>query len=165
LRHLSNTAFLNDFDTATASLCDKPAALLKYNPAILFLNSTILRLSYLGISLAETIRTLMSRDMKEGYEDSPKSDEKIILGILHYCVEYPDAKDTPDGILKWWRSKDQSEWRREDVQKALDFLTSKGWLTKRKTIPSKEIYGINKDRLQEIESFLLQSAGENAKRC
>jgi hypothetical protein len=102
----------------------------------------------------------MSRDVKEenllSGKDSPGSDEKVIRGILHYCVECPDAKDTPDGILKWWRAKDQSEWRKEDVQKALDFLTSKGWLTKRGKIPSKEFYGINKDRLQEIRRFLQQ---------
>jgi len=90
-------------------------------------------------------------------KDQSGSGDEVIQGILQYLVEHPDAKDTPEGILKWWRLEGKSEWRREDVQNALDFLTSKGWLTKRKAIPSKEIYGINKDRLQEIKSFLLQS--------
>jgi hypothetical protein len=66
-------------------------------------------------------------------KDSPGNDEKVIRGILQYCVEHPCAKDTPEGILQWWRLKDISEWGEEDVQKALDFLTSKGWLTERKT--------------------------------
>jgi hypothetical protein len=69
-------------------------------------------------------------------------------------VEHPDAKDTLEGIHKWWLSEGQSNWRRDKVQKALDVLTSKGWLTKRGTIPSKQIYGINSDRLEEIKSFL-----------
>jgi len=66
-------------------------------------------------------------------KDSPGNDEKVIRGILQYLVEHPDANDTCEGILKWWRPKDISEWGKEDVQKALDFLTSKGWLTERKT--------------------------------
>jgi hypothetical protein len=89
-------------------------------------------------------------------KDRSKADEQVMRRILNYCVEHPYAKDTPEGILKWWGLTGQSEWRKEDVQQALDFLTSKGWLTVRKTIPSKEIYGINKDRLSEIRSFLQQ---------
>jgi hypothetical protein len=66
-----------------------------------------------------------------------------------------------EGILKWW-SPDGHVWGRGEVQDALDLLTSKGWLTKRGTVPSKEIYGINKDRLQEIRSFLLQPGGSSS---
>jgi hypothetical protein len=72
-------------------------------------------------------------------------------------VEHPDAKDTLEGIYKWWLlPKGYSERGKDEVQKALDLLTSKGWLTKRGTVPSREFYGINRDRLQEIRSFLQQ---------
>jgi hypothetical protein len=90
-------------------------------------------------------------------KDSPGSDEKVIRGILQYCVEHPYAKDTPEGILKWWRPRDKSEWRKEDVQKALDFLTSKGWLTVRNTSPPEKIYGFNKKFMEEIRKFLNES--------
>jgi hypothetical protein len=87
-------------------------------------------------------------------KDHPEINERVIRGILQYLVEHPDAKDTIEGIYKWWLSKGRSQWGRDEVRKALDWLTSKGWLTKRGSIPSKEIYGINKDRLQEIKTFL-----------
>ena len=90
-------------------------------------------------------------------KDSPGSDEKVIRGILQYCVEHPYAKDTPEGILKWWRLIDKSEWRKEDVQKALDALTAKGWLTKRNTSPPEKIYGFNKKFMEEIRKFLNES--------
>ena len=89
-------------------------------------------------------------------EAQPKSDTRVSREILRYLVEHPDAKDTIEGILKWWLP-DGHRWGSVDVQKALDLLTSKGWLTKRETIPSKEIYGINRNRLADIERFLLQS--------
>ncbi len=90
-------------------------------------------------------------------KDSPGSDEKVIRGILQYCVEYPDAKDTPEGILKWWGPKGKSEWRTEDVHKALDALTAKGWLTKRNTSLPEKVYGFNKKFTEEIRKFLNES--------
>jgi hypothetical protein len=93
------------------------------------------------------------------YQDQPG--EQVIRGILQYLVEHPDAKDTPEGIYKWWLPEGHSKQGRDEVQKALDLLTSKGWLTKRGTIPSKEIYGINRDRLPEIKRFLQQSGASS----
>jgi hypothetical protein len=93
------------------------------------------------------------------YQDKPG--EQVIREILQYLIKNPDAKDTLEGIYKWWMPKGHSKQGRDEVQKAVDLLTSKGWLTKRATIPSKEIYGINRERLWEIESFL-QHAGTNS---
>ncbi|MFQ6029013.1 MAG: hypothetical protein ACE5Q6_16150 [Dehalococcoidia bacterium] len=80
-----------------------------------------------------------------------------IREVLHYLIEHRDAKDTLDGILKWWLPERQSNWRMDKVQKALDVLVLKGWLTERKVRSSKKIYGLNKDRLEEIKNFLRQS--------
>jgi hypothetical protein len=88
-------------------------------------------------------------------KDRSESDEQLIRGILQYVVDHPDAKDTLEGIYKWWLPDSYRSGKLE-ILTALNVLASKGWLTKRGTIPSKEIYGINRDRLQEIKSFLLQ---------
>jgi len=94
------------------------------------------------------------------YKDQPGAEGQVIRGILQHLIENPDAKDTMEGILKWWLPDGHRQGRGE-VQKALDMLTSKGWLTSREPIPSKEFYGINKDRLQEIRSFLQQSGASS----
>jgi hypothetical protein len=60
-------------------------------------------------------------------------------------------------ILKWWRLEGKSEWRKEDVHKALDALTAKGWLTKRNTSPPEKIYGFNEKFMEEIRKFLNES--------
>jgi hypothetical protein len=79
---------------------------------------------------------------------------ELVREILGYLVEHPDAKDVPEGILKWWLPKGRAEWGKEDVQKALESLTSRGWLIERGAAPSKKIYAINKDQLEEIRDFL-----------
>jgi hypothetical protein len=87
---------------------------------------------------------------------SARSAQKASRGILDYLVRHPDAKDTIDGILKWWLP--ENEWDEEEVQEALDNLTSKGWLTKRQTTASQTVYGMNKDQRKEIDDFLDHSA-------
>ena len=85
-------------------------------------------------------------------KDQPGVDGQIIRGILRHLIENPDAKDTIEGILKWWLA-DGHLWKRGEVQEALDFMALKGWLTKRKTAPTKEVYGINRDRSGEIKKL------------
>ena len=74
--------------------------------------------------------------------------------IIQYCIEHPDAKDTCEGIQKWWLPKEQMNCGIDEVQHALNLLISRGWLRKRGRISSREIYGINKDCIPEIRSFL-----------
>ncbi len=87
-------------------------------------------------------------------KESFRARQKLIEEILHYLTEHPDAKDTLEGILKWWTPKSQAEIDGKAIQEVLDFLVSKGWLTKREIFPSPKIYGLNKNRLKEIKAFL-----------
>jgi hypothetical protein len=80
--------------------------------------------------------------------------DQVIREILEYLSEHPEAKDTVRGVLRWWFPKGGVGWGEEEVQKALDHLVSRGWLTERETTRSQKIYGMNRDRLEEIKRFL-----------
>jgi hypothetical protein len=86
----------------------------------------------------------------------------VIRYILQYFIDHPDAKDTIQGILHWWLSGDIAAWEEEAVQEALDALVARGWVTRRQTSPSQQLYGVNKARLEEITVFLreLESGSE-----
>ena len=79
----------------------------------------------------------------------------VIREILLYLVEHPDAKDTIDGICDCWLPQDMDKAGRQTVREAIDVLVRRGWLTERKAA-SEIIYGLNKDRLEEIQQFLRQ---------
>ena len=68
--------------------------------------------------------------------------------------EHPDAKDTGEGIAKWWLAGTDAESKKKQVQNALDCLTARGWLTKRETSRREKIYGLNRNLLPEIRGFL-----------
>lgn len=84
----------------------------------------------------------------------------VIRHILHYLTVHPDAKDTVQGILRWWLPKDEGAWSKEEVQEALDILVARGWVTQRRTIPSRTLYGLNKKQLEEIKAFFREHASE-----
>jgi hypothetical protein len=83
--------------------------------------------------------------------------EQVVREILHYLIEHPGAKDTLDGISKWWRLKGKSEWRKEEIQQALDSLVLKGWVTVREVSPPQKIYGFNKKYIKAVRAYLVKS--------
>ena len=83
---------------------------------------------------------------------SPGGRQAVIRDILHYLLEHPDAKDTRDGILRWWIPQRASEPDMSVVQDALDALVSKEWMSRRETVPDRVIYSMNKDHLEDIRT-------------
>jgi hypothetical protein len=95
-----------------------------------------------------------------GAEGSRSACSSLIRRILLYVVENPDAKDTLDGIDEVWLSHKDAHHGKSKVRDALEFLAeTKHWLSKNKAGASVTLYGLNKDRLSEIKTFLKQ-AGE-----
>jgi hypothetical protein len=84
----------------------------------------------------------------------------VIRHVLHYLIDHPDAKDTIQGIIRWWLPGGIMTWEEAAVQEALDLLVARGWVTQRPTTPSRTIYGLNKAKLEEIERFLREPEGD-----
>ena len=78
----------------------------------------------------------------------------VLLGIVRYIVEHPDAKDTIDGIVAWWRPPAAAGWSPRDVRAALDFLSARSWVTVRAVGEDVRLYGASTGRLKEIIAFL-----------
>jgi hypothetical protein len=84
----------------------------------------------------------------------------VVRPILQYLVDHPDAKDTIQGIVRWWLPEGIVAWEEEVVQDALDGLVARGWLTQRQTATSQHLYGVNKEKLEEIKVFLRECESE-----
>ena len=78
----------------------------------------------------------------------------VIQAVLRYFVEHPDAKDTTEGIRKWWLPVQYRERQQEELEQTLNFLASRNWITVRVTSQQKTIYGLNKNSLEQIKSYL-----------
>ena len=95
--------------------------------------------------------------------ESSDSQQRLIRQILIYLVNHPEAKDTIEGIIKWWVKEwwDSQSIKKELVHEALNSLVSLGMLSTRETSPTQKIYGLNKEKLREIESFIGESIDQD----
>lgn len=107
----------------------------------------------------------------------------VVKRILAYLLENPDAGGTVESIVEWWLTQNEVDWRVKEVQGTLRMLVSEGWICER-SIPwqvdaegpgfylrecnlkdqgkeKRSIYKVNKQKLQEIESFLKSGMGKD----
>ena len=80
--------------------------------------------------------------------------DELTRGILRYLVAHPRAKDTIDGIEKWWLPKSTSPEKKRRIEETLNWLAVKGWLIARSSPQSETIYSLNENSLDEIRAFL-----------
>jgi hypothetical protein len=88
---------------------------------------------------------------ENNYIDSHRA---VAMQILQYLIEHPEAKDTVEGIIDWWLPGGSIIWEIRNVQEALDFFVSRGWVVEREITPSTRIYGVNSDQLEELKLVL-----------
>lgn len=74
--------------------------------------------------------------------------------IVRYLVEHPDAKDTLDGILRWWVMEQRVKREMMQVEKAVVALTQRDWLLKRTGADSQVHYRLNPAKAGEITAEL-----------
>ncbi|MGB7949909.1 MAG: hypothetical protein WCH75_19670 [Candidatus Binatia bacterium] len=85
----------------------------------------------------------------------------MIREILQHVLKHPDAKDTAEGIHKFWLSSKTVHQGKDKVQQALEYLVEeRDWLTKKVSGAAVTLYGLNKGRMQEVEGFLQQSGND-----
>ena len=78
----------------------------------------------------------------------------ITIEILRYVIAHPSAKDTINGIEKWWLSKNLGGEGKRKIAESLNLLVVKGWLIARCSPQSETIYSLNENKLLEINAFL-----------
>lgn len=74
--------------------------------------------------------------------------------ILSYLLEHPDAMDTLEGIVRWWLMEQNIRNQTARVRKALDDLVKSGFVFEQKIPHSGTGFRLNKERYEEILSFL-----------
>lgn len=72
--------------------------------------------------------------------------------LARYLAEHPEAKDTIEGILRWWLPEGHEHGAAE-VQEALDELVRRGWVVERAFPPRRRLYGARAERLAELRDF------------
>jgi len=78
--------------------------------------------------------------------------------ILGYLSSHPDAKDTVDGVEKWWLNDMDINMDARTVRDSLDHLVKLGWLVSYQRQGTGVVYALNRDRREKLRQFLLSTA-------
>ena len=78
--------------------------------------------------------------------------------ILGYLYSNPDAKDTVDGVEKWWLNDMEINMDQRTVRGSLDHLVKLGWLVSYQRQGSGMVYGLNRERRERLRKFLEDTA-------
>ena len=78
--------------------------------------------------------------------------------ILGYLSSHPDAKDTVDGVEKWWLNDMEINMDARTVRGSLDHLVKLGWLVSYQRQGTGMVYGLNRDRRERLRQFLQSTA-------
>jgi hypothetical protein len=85
-------------------------------------------------------------------------DDAVAWLILGYLYSHPDAKDTVDGVEKWWLNAMEINMAARTVQGSLDQLVKLGWLVSYERRGTGVVYGLNRDRREKLRQFLQSPA-------
>ena len=79
--------------------------------------------------------------------------DAITRAIARYVAAHPEAKDTVEGVMKWWLPEKTPGCGREEVEAGLGSLVARGWILERVIAPGRRIYCANRDRVAEMKAF------------
>lgn len=79
--------------------------------------------------------------------------DTILISVVRYLVGHPEAKDTAEGIRRWWRSPTEPEWPPEEFDRALKLLIARNWVEVRGTA-QEPLYRAHPESLEEMRRFL-----------
>jgi hypothetical protein len=75
---------------------------------------------------------------------------EIARAVLRYLETHPEAKDTLEGIARWWLERERSERLLEDVERAVALLLSSDLVLETRRHGMPPYYQINPSRRQAV---------------
>lgn len=71
--------------------------------------------------------------------------------ILRYLIRHPRAKDTADGVARWWLGPAGASFTVDEVRDALGRLAAEGWVASREGSDRPPLWELSAERRAQIE--------------
>ena len=80
---------------------------------------------------------------------------QIARAILRYFVTHPTAKDTLEGVARWWLARERIDRTVDEVAQSLSILLARGLIIERHGNAVRPYYQVNGAKRKEITEFLV----------
>ncbi len=85
--------------------------------------------------------------------------EEVVREILRYLVKHPAAKDTLEGIARWWLDRRHVERSVEEVAHSVRLLVSRGLILERCRKTGRPYYQVNPAKRTELLESVEEASG------
>jgi hypothetical protein len=92
----------------------------------------------------------------------PETVPKGAKEVLSYFLRNPHAVDSLEGVARWRLLEETIHHRVEEVDGAVSWLVSQGFLMKEPTVRGFHTYRLNRDRADEAARLLAKATGSRA---
>jgi len=87
---------------------------------------------------------------EEGKVTGGYDSREIARAVLRYLKAHPEAKDTLEGIVRWWLERERSERLLEEVERAVTLLLSRDLVLETRRDGMPPYYELNPSRREAI---------------
>ncbi len=84
----------------------------------------------------------------------PNEQNELERKLLRYLVDHPEARDTLEGIAKWWLLEQEIREEKTKVQEALAGLVAKGFVVEERMEDGRRVFGMNEERREAITRLI-----------
>jgi len=74
--------------------------------------------------------------------------------VLRYLETHPDAKDTLEGIARWWLERERTERLLDEVERAVTLLLANDLVLETRRPGMPPYYQLNPSRREEIANMI-----------
>lgn len=92
-------------------------------------------------------------------DGNAQTSEEVVREILRYLVKHPAAKDTLEGIARWWLDRQQVERSVEEVVHSVRLLVSRGLILERHRKTGRPYYQVNPAKRTGLAETLEEAWG------
>lgn len=103
------------------------------------------------MTIAITIEMKRGRIRKKDPPPSHEAKRKVILAIGKYMLGNPGAKDTEEGVKKWWLEGKFSE---VEVRSALQWFVEKDWVLQRLLPGENQVFYMSPDHTEDVLHYI-----------
>jgi hypothetical protein len=87
-------------------------------------------------------------------DDEPRAIQEVICRLMEYLIENPDARDTLEGIERWWLGAGAPVPHHSSVERAVGALLAAGWMNT--LADARVVYQVSELGLRAGKAYLNQ---------
>ncbi len=86
--------------------------------------------------------------------DPMRRHQEITRRLLSYLLRHPEARDTVEGMTRWWLLEEEIHERLTEISQGIASLVKQGFILEERHGTSLPLYRLNPEKKEEVKRFV-----------